>query len=87
MEFLKKRSDAMEFLKKRIKNYGFWTSLIALIPLVAQAFGLDFIPDNYATATNALLAFLVAAGIVNNPTQGAWFLDENGDGIDDRLQK
>lgn len=55
-------------LIKRIKSYSFWTSVIALIPVLVQTFGVDILPNNYSTAINALLAFFVAIGIVNNPT-------------------
>jgi uncharacterized membrane protein len=60
-------------LKKRVRNYGFWTALIALIPMVATACGVEVFPDKYTAAANALLAFFVAAGIVNDPTT-----DNNG---------
>nr|DAW58294.1 MAG TPA: holin [Caudoviricetes sp.] len=64
-------------LKSRLTNYAFWTSLLALIPLVGQMLGLFELPAEYADLSNAILSFLVAAGIVNNPTtQAKWFLDD-----------
>lgn len=62
----------MEYLKKRITNYGFWVSLLSLIPLIMQAAGdTTLIPSNYQTVANIILSFLVAVGIVNDPTTDA----------------
>lgn len=67
----------LEALKVRARNYGFWTSLIALVPMICQVVGYTKLPDDYANIINAFLAFLVAAGIVNNPTTDAkGFLDD-----------
>lgn len=64
-------------MANRFKNYAFWTSLLALIPLIGQMFDLFVLPAEYANLCNSLLAFLVAAGIVNNPTTDSkWFLDD-----------
>lgn len=60
----------------RFKNYGLWVSIFALIPLLAQAFGYK-LPVNYNEIINAILGILVAAGILNNPTDGKGYLDTN----------
>ena len=64
---------------KRVRNYGFWTSLFALIPFAYQVFGGELaLPDNYVPITNAILALLLAAGVCNNPTtENKGFLDDN----------
>lgn len=64
-------------LKKRMKNKAFWISLIALAPLVAKTFGVELVQDEFDQLANALLAVLVAAGIVNNPTAGTGFMDDD----------
>ncbi|MGL5379936.1 holin [Clostridium sp.] len=61
----------------RFQNYGLWVSIIALIPLILNAFGVNVVPAEYQTLTNAILAVLVAAGIINNPTTTAkWYGDD-----------
>lgn len=61
----------------RFRNYGFWLSIAALIPLLLNAFGVDFIPEEYEAIVNAVLAVLVAAGIINNPTtESKWYVDD-----------
>ncbi|MGL4569797.1 MAG: holin [Clostridium sp.] len=65
------------FDKSRLKNYGLWLSIAALIPMVLQGFGLKILPDNYQEIINAILSILVMAGILNNPTTEAkWFADD-----------
>ena len=55
-------------LKKRIRNYGLWVSFASLVLLVAQAFGVKIDVGKYNTIVNAVLAFLVGLGVINNPT-------------------
>ncbi|MGL4991052.1 MAG: holin [Sarcina sp.] len=52
----------------RLKNYGLWVSIAALIPMIAQAFGAKIIPAEYQNIVNSILGICVAAGILNNPT-------------------
>lgn len=67
-------SKFLESLKGRTKNYGFWVSLFALIPLVVQTFGdKSILPSNYEDITNTILSLIVALGVVNNPTTGKWY--------------
>lgn len=67
-------SKYLESLKGRVSNYGFWVSLFALIPLVAQSLGdVSILPANYEEITNAILSLIVALGVANNPTTGKWF--------------
>lgn len=64
--------------RNRLKNYGFWISIAALVPLVLSAFGVKlFDEQKYMEGINALLAILVGLGIINNPdTQNRWFADD-----------
>ncbi|GFZ33574.1 peptidase C1 [Clostridium zeae] len=55
-------------IKSRLKNYGLWVSVIALIPMVCKGFGLNILPDNYNEIATAILGILVLLGILNNPT-------------------
>lgn len=62
----------------RLKNYGLWVSVAALIPMLLQGFGVEILPDNYQTIATSILGILVAAGILNNPTtDNKGFLDDN----------
>lgn len=52
----------------RLKNYGLWMSIFALIPLILNGFNISFLPENYNEIITAILSILVMAGILNNPT-------------------
>ena len=61
----------------RFKNYGLWVSILALIPLILKAFGVNVLPDEYSELTTAILGILVAVGILNNPTtEVKWYGDD-----------
>ena len=61
----------------RFKNYGLWVSILALIPLILKAFGVNVLPDEYSEITTAILGILVAVGILNNPTtEVKWYGDD-----------
>lgn len=61
----------------RFKNYGLWMSILALIPLIFKAFGVNVLPDEYSEITTAILGILVAVGILNNPTtEVKWYGDD-----------
>lgn len=61
----------------RFKNYGLWVSILALIPMVLQGFGVDILPNNYEAIIMAILSILVTAGVLNNPvTENKGFLDD-----------
>ena len=71
----------LNYLKKRVRNYGFWVSLSALIPLALQTFSdVSVLPPNYEEITSLLLSLIVALGICNNPTtKKSSFLDDKKD--------
>ncbi|WP_195987258.1 phage holin [Clostridium sp. D53t1_180928_C8] len=72
----------------RFKNYGLWVSIFALIPLILNAFGVKIVPEEYTEITNAILAVLVAAGIISNPTTEAkWYLDDKQANTEDETKK
>jgi uncharacterized membrane protein len=55
-------------IKNRVKNYGLWVAIIALIPMLCQSFGFNILPTNYNEVTTAILGIIVMLGLVNNPT-------------------
>ena len=62
---------------KRLKNYGLWVSVLALVPMVLEGFGVEILPDNYQMIATSVLGILVTAGILNNPTTAnKGFLDD-----------
>lgn len=67
--------------KNRLRNYGLWVSVAALIPLALSAFGVKFVDNQkYTELINALLAVLVGLGLINNPTtNNHWFNDDKDD--------
>lgn len=55
-------------LKEQVHNKFFWMSIVSLIVLVAQQFGLDFIPADFQAFANSALTILVSIGILNDNT-------------------
>lgn len=76
------------FLKNRLRNKYLWMAIIALLTNLAIS-GVIVLPDNFETIATSVLNVLVLLGIFNNPsTQSqSFFVDEDGDGVDDRLQR
>ena len=63
--------------KSRLRNYGLWVSIAALIPMILKGFGINILPENYDEIITTILSILVMAGILNNPTtETKWFLDD-----------
>jgi len=64
-------------MKNRLRNYGLWISIIALIPMLCEGFGISILPANYEEIALAVLGIVVLLGIVNNPnTVTHSFLDD-----------
>lgn len=55
-------------MNSRFKNYGLWLSILAFVPLLLQALGLNVLPKNYNELVSSFLGILVLAGILNDPT-------------------
>jgi uncharacterized membrane protein len=70
----------VNIIMERFKNYGLWVSLFALIGLVLQTYGLfaklGLTNETYNSIVSAILAVLVAAGIISNPTSGSGYIDK-----------
>ncbi|MBY9013593.1 MAG: holin [Candidatus Lokiarchaeota archaeon] len=60
----------------KFKNKGLWVSMLALIPMILQGFGVDVLPENYNEICSALLGVLVLAGILSNPSQSTGYKDK-----------
>lgn len=70
-------STFLQVLKQRFRNYGFCVSFFALIPIVCQMLGIELPLGEFESMTNTILTFLVAAGLVSNPTtQSRWYMDD-----------
>jgi uncharacterized membrane protein len=59
----------------RFKNYGLWVAIAALVGLFVNDMGL-LAPEQYDQYVDAILAVLIAAGIVSNPNAGKGFSDK-----------
>ena len=64
-------------MRSRFKNYALWTSIIALIPMLCEGFGVSILPPNYQELATAILGIFVLFGLVNDPTtDNQWYLDD-----------
>lgn len=60
----------------RLRNPATWVAFLALVSLVLQKVGVGLPEGTYNEIATGVLNFLVLLGILNNPTNGKWFLDE-----------
>lgn len=65
-------------IKEKLRNYGLWIAIAALIPMILKGFNVSILPSNYEQITMAILSILVMAGILSNPeTENKGFLDDS----------
>ena len=62
-------------LKERLKNAGFWVSIISSVFLILGAFGIEIADETASSVINAVCSALVVFGIVSDPTTGKGYLD------------
>ncbi len=62
-------------IKERIKNVGFWVSLLGSVFLMLGAFGIEIGDETASAIINAVSSMLVLFGIASDPTSGAGYLD------------
>jgi uncharacterized membrane protein len=62
-------------VNSKLKSYALWIALFALIGLFVNDMGF-LAPEKYQQYVNALLAVLVAGGIITNPSQGKGYGDK-----------
>lgn len=64
-------------MQNRLKNYGLWTSLAALVFMILQNSGVNILPEDWNSYVNSILGILILLGIVNNPdTDNSGFGDD-----------
>lgn len=76
-------------LKEKLKNKGFWVSLISAIVMILQAFGLKIDAPFANEITASILGALVILGIISDPSSGSGYLDSSttDDEPDDKEDK
>ncbi len=71
-------------VKQALKQPG---TILAMASLIGAAL-LDLVPGfdigKFDSYVQMILVVLAGLGIVSNPKDGKWFIDEDGNGIDDR---
>jgi uncharacterized membrane protein len=72
-------------IKEKSKNLGFWTSMLTVAYFGLVAFGFEIAPAEFEMYVNTLIIVLNALGILSNPTQGKWYLDEPSKEVVDTL--
>lgn len=61
---------------KRLKNYGLWVSIFALMGMLLNDFSnIHITMSQYELYTETILTILVFLGIINDPTSGKWYKD------------
>lgn len=73
-------------IKESFRNKGTWVAILALIGFFCVQFIPGFDMGNWEVFVELLLAVIAGLGIISNPKDGDWFIDENGNGIDDRKE-
>jgi uncharacterized membrane protein len=64
-------------MQNRLKNYGLWTSIAALIFMILQNSGVGILPEQWDVYVNSILGILILLGIINNPdTDNSGFEDD-----------
>ncbi|WP_050180675.1 holin [Domibacillus robiginosus] len=63
-------------MTNRFKNYGLWVAVASLAGMVLQDVGMITMPERYDAYVNTGLTILIAAGIINNPSNGNGYKDK-----------
>lgn len=63
-------------IKEAFANYGTWVAMFALIGFIIIQFVPGFDQVAWAEFVSLFLGLVVALGIVSNPKDGEWFVDE-----------
>ncbi|HDR4862324.1 TPA: hypothetical protein QCR61_004650 [Bacillus cereus] len=69
-------------MQEKLKNYGLWVALFALLGMVLMDTVPHFNAGRYQEYVDMILYILIAAGVVSNPTAGKWFADKRNKGAD-----
>ena len=77
----------MKDFGKRIRNKGVILAIaLGLVPLMLKAFGVE-IPVDYNEIVYMVSGILVMLGILQDPKQDTFFLDEDDNGIPDHIDE
>jgi len=60
----------------RLKNYGLWVSLFAVVGMALIDFGTIKELGRYEMYVQVILSILVALGVVSNPKEGKGYIDK-----------
>jgi uncharacterized membrane protein len=64
-------------MENRLKNYGLWTSVAALLLMILQNSGVQVLPEQWDLYVNSALSILILLGIISNPdTENTGFKDD-----------
>ncbi|MCH5161814.1 MAG: holin [Clostridiales bacterium] len=74
-------------IKERMKNVGFWVSILSAIFLILGAFGVRIADATADSVISAVCSVLVVFGIVSDPTTGKGFFDGYGDDAEELVDK
>lgn len=55
-------------LKARLRNKGFWVSLVSALVGIMQLLGVQVFPANWADIVNSILGVLMILGIIIDPS-------------------
>lgn len=70
-------SPLKAYIVTRLRSYSLWLSVASFLFLVLQYYNIVVVEAVWTEYVNLFLGFLVAAGILNNPTtQAKGFLDD-----------
>lgn len=72
-------------ITERLKNAGFWVSIVSAVFLILGAFGVEIAGETADSVINGICSMLVVFGIVSDPTTGKGYLDGRAfdDGVTD----
>ncbi len=62
-------------IKERMKNAGFWVSILSALFLILGAFGVEIAGATADAVISAVCSVLVVLGIISDPTTGKGYLD------------
>jgi len=60
----------------RLKNYGLWVSLFAVLGMALIDFNMIKELGRYEMYVQVILSILVALGVVSNPKEGKGYIDK-----------
>lgn len=65
-------------IKERVKNVGFWVSILSAVILILGAFGVEIADGTATEIINGFCSALVLMGVISDPTSGIGYLDGVG---------